>query len=419
MTQHPPVPPPPDPAIVTGDGAVRLSRSEVTHAGYTILASWAWFLYGFGSLLPLLRVEEGISRTVTGLHSVFLSAGAVVSGALTVPLVRALRRRGTTRLGLALAATGAAALCLSRTAWTSLPAVLLIGTGGSLLMNSTNPSLADHHGPAAAAALSEGNAVAAGVGLVAPLAVGAGVGIGWGWRPAILLLIPMTALALGLVARIPRGTPALDTVLYRHHHDRTRLPAVFWPLAGVVVLGVGIEFVCTAWSADLLQTRTGMSPGAASASVTAVVAGMATGRLLLGRLALRLPPRSLLFGVLATAALGWLILWPVTTRWIAIAGLAVTGLGISGMYPLGMSLVLRSVPGQGDQGTSKISIGVGLSSGLSPFLVGALADATSTHTAFVIVPALVALAFLLLIRARHPAPVPSPIPGNGSRSGTA
>ena len=73
----------------------------------------------------------------------------------------------------------------------SLPAVLLIGTGGSILVNSANPSLSDHHGPAAAAALSEGNAVAAGVGLAAPLAVGAGVGTrlglatrGAGRRPA-------------------------------------------------------------------------------------------------------------------------------------------------------------------------------------------------------------------------------------------
>jgi fucose permease len=118
--------------------------------------------------------------------------------------------------------------------------------------------------------------------------------------------------------------------------------------------------------------------------------------LLIGRLALRVPARDLLFGVLATSAIGWLISWPATTGWIAVAGLAVIGLGISGMYPLGMSLALRCVPGQGERGVSRISLGIGLSSGLLPFLVGALADATSTHTALVIVPALVALACLLL-----------------------
>jgi predicted MFS family arabinose efflux permease len=374
-----------------------LVRDEVTFAGYAVLATWAWFLYGFGSLLPLLRSEEDISRTVTGLHSVFLATGAMISGTLTVPLVRALRRRGAARLGLSLLALGAVALCLSGTPWLSLPSVLLVGTGGSILVNTANPSLSEHHGPAAAAALSEGNAVAAGVGLVAPLVVGAGVGLGWGWRPAVLVVVPLAALVAWLVSRVPVGTPAVDAVLERRHHDRAALPPVFWLLAGMVVASVGIEFVCTAWSADLLRTRTGMSPGAASASVTAVVGGMALGRWLVGRLALRVPARRLLATVFVVTALGWLVAWMATVPWIAVTGLILIGLGISAQYPLGISLVLASVPGQGDRATSRISLGIGLSSGLSPFLVGALADATSTHTAFVVTPGLVLIAATLLL----------------------
>jgi MFS family permease len=378
-------------------GAQRLARGELTHAGYGVLVTWAWFLYGFGSLLPLLRAEQGISRTMTGLHSVALAGGALVSGSLTEPLVRALRRRGATRLGLALMASGALALCLSRSPHLSLPSVLLVGTGGSLLVNNANASLSDHHGPAAAAALSEGNALAAGVGLVAPLAVGAGVGVSWGWRPAVLVVIPLAAFVAWLLRRVPPDTPALDTVLQRHHHDRGRLPLAFWLLAGTLVACVGIEFVCTAWSADLLLTRTELSPAAASAAVTAVVGGIAAGRFLVGRLALRLPAATLLFAALTTTALGWLVTWLATVPSIAVVGLAVTGIGISGQYPLGISLALASVPGQGDRATGKISLGIGLSAGLFPFLVGALADATSTHTAFVVVPALVALALSLMV----------------------
>lgn len=378
---------------------VRLHRDSVTYAGYAILAAWAWFLYGFGSLLPLLRAEQDISRTVTGLHSVFLAAGAMISGSLMVTLVRTLQRRGTARLGLSLLTIGTVSLALSGTPWLSLPSVLLVGTGGSILVNTANPSLSEHHGAAAAAALSEGNAVAAGVGLIAPLAVGAGVGLGWGWRPAVLVVIPLVVLVSRLIHRVPVGTPAVDAVLERRRHTRGTLPPVFRLLTGMVVASVGIEFVCTAWSADLLRTRTGMSPGAASAAVTAVVAGMAVGRWLAGRLALRIPARRLLVAVLVVTGMGWLIVWLGTVPWVAVVGLTVLGLGISGQYPLGMALVLASAPGQGDRATSKISLGIGLSSGLSPFLVGALADATSTHTAFVVVPGLVTLAALLLLGA--------------------
>jgi MFS family permease len=387
------------PAAGPDAGTARLSRDAVTRAGYAFLAGWAWFLYGFGPLLPLLRAEEGINRTLTGLHSVALAAGAIISGALAEPLVRALRRRGAARLGLLLVVAGAVALCLSRGAWLSLPSVLLVGTGGALLVNCANPILSDHHGPASAAAMSEGNAVAAGVGLVAPLAVGAGVGLGWTWRPAVLLVLPMAAAVWWLLRRVPPDTPAVDGVLERRRRGGARLPLVFWLLGGAVVTCVGIEFVCTAWSADLLRTRTGLSPGAASASVTAVVGGMAAGRVLLGRLAVRLPARMLLLAALGTTALGWLLAWTATVPWIGVTGLAVTGLGIAGLYPLGISLVLGSVPGQGDRASSKLSMGIGVSSGLFPFVVGAVADATSTHTAFVVVPGLVVLGAVLLLAA--------------------
>lgn len=198
---------------------LRLHRDEVTHAGYAALAAWAWFLYGFGSLLPLLRAEQDVSRTVMGLHSLALSAGALVAG----------------------------------------------------------------------------------------------------------------------------------------------------------------EFCTTAWSADLLRQQIGVSAGAASAGVTAIVAGMAAGRVVAGRLALRTQTRHLLFAALAVTALGWLVTWLATVPVAAIAGLTLTGLGIAGHYPLGVALVLGSVPGQGDRATGVLSLGIGFSAGLAPFAIGTLADATSTQ----------------------------------------
>jgi hypothetical protein len=43
-----------------------------------------------------------------------------------------------------------------------------------------------------------------------------------------------------------------------------------------------------------------------------------------------------------------------------------------------------------------MSIGIGVSSGLGPFVLGALADARGTHTAFLVVPVLVVTCLLLL-----------------------
>ena len=54
-------------------------------------------------------------------------------------------------------------------------------------------------------------------------------------------------------------------------------------------------------------------------------------------------------------------------------------------------------PGLGDRVAGMLSIGIGLSSGAGPFALGALADATSTHTAFLVVPVLMAVALALLL----------------------
>ncbi len=405
--------------MTPGSAAGGLERDAVTHAGYATLATWAWFLYGFGAVLPLLRAEEHTSRTVMGLHSLALAAGSLVAGPATVTLVRLLRRRGAVHLGLGLLSAGTLLLVAGRRPALTLPAVLLIGIGGAVLVNAANPTLTEHHGSASASALSEGNAVAAGVGLLAPLAVGAAVALGAGWRPALLVVLPLAGAVVAILRRVPAGT-AIDALPPPGGAGNVALPLAFWLLAGVVVTCVGVEFACTAWSADLLRQTAGLSAAAASATVTAVVGGMAVGRVVAGRLALRIPARRLLFGALALTAVGWTITWLATSPLPAVAGLVVTGLGIAGHYPLGMSLALSSAPGRADRATGVVSVGIGLSAGLSPFALGALADATSTHVAFVVVPGLLVGATLLLLVSRATGrAAASPAGGALTRAGRA
>jgi predicted MFS family arabinose efflux permease len=56
-----------------------------------------------------------------------------------------------------------------------------------------------------------------------------------------------------------------------------------------------------------------------------------------------------------------------------------------------------------------MSVAIGCAAGGGPFLLGALADATSTHTAFLVVPGLMVAALVLLLVTPRPAPAgPSP-----------
>jgi fucose permease len=167
----------------------------------------------------------------------------------------------------------------------------------------------------------------------------------------------------------------------------------------MIMASVGIEFCCTAWSVDLLQQRTTLSPSAASAGLSAVVGGMAAGRFAIGRLAVRYSSRRLLLAAFGLTVVGWLVTWTATVPVPALVGLALLGLGIAGQYPLGAALALAAAADHADAASGRMALGLSLAAGITPFTLGALADATSTHTAFTAVPLLEALAAVALLAA--------------------
>ena len=164
---------------------------------------------------------------------------------------------------------GLAGLCLGivvYTATTALPVTLLgaflAAFGGSFVVVLSAPVLSDHHGLSGPAAISEANAVAAGVGTVAPLVVGACVGLGLGWRPALLLVLPGRP---SLWASADGGCSRHDPLVPRAGAERPgRLPGRFWLSWGVVTAGIAVEFCLVLWTADVLREM-GLKPGQAAA----------------------------------------------------------------------------------------------------------------------------------------------------------
>jgi MFS family permease len=355
-------------------------------------------LYSYGAVLQLLRAEQGTPRAITGVHSLGLAGGSILTGLLADRLVRRLGRRRLLVAAFGASGAGVCAFCLPLgPAWT-VPSAFVLGTGGAMTIVAWLPVAGMTFGTAAPAVLSRWLAGSAGVGIVAPLVVGAAAGTGPGWRSGFLVAVVLFAAAVALVLRVPPGTPALDA---RAPAPERGAPGRGVPLSArrpvaLVVTLVAIEFCCTAWVADLLAQRTGLSLAAAASGVTAVLAGMTTARAAVGRLALAYEPRLLLAGSFLLTVAGWAVAWSVTAPAPALAGLLVVGLGIGGQYPLGVGLVLAAAPGAEDRTAGALSIGIGVSSGLGPFVLGALADTRGTHEAFLVVPGLVVACLLLL-----------------------
>jgi predicted MFS family arabinose efflux permease len=377
-------------------GPPEFVRTRLTWLTYAQLAVFGYFLYGFGPSVPLQRDDLHVSSAIGGLHGTALATGSTLAGLTFAALSRRVGRTGTLRVGLLGLAAGTLLYCLVPLLPVTLGGALVCGLFGSYVVTGSVVVLSAAHGPAGAAAISESNAAAAAAGLVAPLLLGAGAALGIGWQSGLLLAAVFALVVWVLsvwVARHPTDpTGAEGGPVDRAADLPGPLPAAFWLAWVVTLLCIGVEFCMTFWAADELREQAGASPAAATAGITAIVGGMFAGRLLGGRLALRVGPGRLLLAAVAVTLVGFAAFWLSAAPVAALAGLVVIGLGISLQYPLGTVRAVAASAGRPDRAAGRLSIAAGLASGIAPFVLGALADRIGTHAAFLLVPALLVAA---------------------------
>ena len=367
----------------------QLRRDRLTWLVYLQLGVYGYFLYGFGPTVPLLREEQDISRTLSGLHGTALAVGALVAGTTTAAIVRRWGRATALWGGLVIVCVGAVTYVSTTALPLTLTGAFLGSLGGSFTITAVAPTLMEHHGAGGPAAISEANATAAAAGIVAPLVVGLAVLTGLGWRAGLLVVLVLVG---ALAAALGRTRIPAPREVPQHHDGSTRLPTRYWIGWGVLAACIACEFCLTLWAADILHSRDGLGAGAASASLTGLVAGMFVGRLVGGRLALRFGVDPMLYAALAVAAVGFGVFWASTRAPFAIAGLMICGLGVALHYPLGISRAIDAAEGRPDLASARASLAVALAIGVGPFALGALADQIGLHQAFLVVPALLALA---------------------------
>lgn len=175
---------------------------------------------------------------------------------------------------------------------------------------------------------------------------------------------------------------------------------------GLLVAVFGLIALCTAygegalaeWGPLHIQEDLGGGQGIAAAGYAAVALAMALGRLsgtaLLERLG---QTRALVLGGL-TAAAGMLLGALAPSVWLALAGFAVTGLGLANLFPVAIARAGELAGPSGVAAASTLGYGGML---LGPPSIGFLADAFGLPTALTTVALLAATASAIAYAVRN------------------
>ena len=361
-------------------------RDRRTWVAYALLAWFAYLQAAPGLVIAHLRDELDLSYSAGGLHVAAFAAGSVVAGVIAARLERALGRRTLLWSAAALMGAGALGLTAGRTAEATVGSVLAMGVGGGLLLVTIQAALADRHGERRAVALTEAN-VAASVAYVVLIGVLSLTAVlHAGWRVALLASLAVPVLLWSRNRRLETDAPPTSRVA------QGRLPGIFWVAAAMLFCATAAEWCITAWGATFVEDAADVSTDTAVAMMAGYFGGVVAGRTVGSRLARRHDPARLIAFALAVTAGGFAFLWSAAGPAQALVGLALLGIGLGNLFPMGMSVTIALAPGQAALASGRAVMITSFAVLAAPLTVGTLADATSLKAALGVVPVALALA---------------------------
>jgi fucose permease len=221
-------------------------------------------------------------------------------------------------------------------------------------------------------------------------ALGLAAALHVGWRAAIVAVLVIAPLAY--VSGRGERIDAPQAAQARTGPERAALPPGFWIAAAMLFCTTAAEWCITAWGATFVENAVDVSADTAVALMVGYFGGVVAGRVLGSRLARRHDPARLLALALVVAAAGFAVLWPASTPAPALVGLALLGLGLGNLFPMGISVTVALAPGRAGLASGRAVAVTSFAVLLAPLTVGTLADATSLKAALAVVPVALALA---------------------------
>ncbi len=350
------------------------------------------FMGGFGPALPLLQEDQGTSGAIAGLHGTALGMASIIAGYLNAPLVHKYGRYRSIWLGLVVFNLGAMSFIALPQVWQTIPSILCAGIGLSITVNNAMTYLTSHYKDNSARAVSQANGVNSSFVLIGNFIIGTIAGTQFSWRLGLLICLPFAIILYLTLGKNHK----VEHIPDQSGRQKGSLPLKYWLSWIGLLFCIAAEFAIAFWAAALLREKTGLDAATSTTLVLAYPLGMMIGRWFGTYVFPNLDIDERLKLIIALQGFSFFLFWSSELIIVSFIALFFVGLGTSMQFALSTLRLLRFGWEKPDLAMGKSSLSAGIAIGLSPLLLGFLADSFGIVRGFLLVPILITIAFSIV-----------------------
>ena len=341
------------------------------------------FLMGsLGFSIQLIKRDFDLTRVMAAWHNIGWATALVVISILLLDHGHHRPVHQRMRIGWLVLVTGSILYCLSPNIYFSVPAIALAASG-SVIVGNIAAALLGSHSKTALNNIFRSTGVGLLMAAISPTLIGVTTQIDIPWR----WTVSISALLIGISAFFL--IPVIDAQPEVAHDERK----IIWNSAALSLLGfafltIMMEVGLSAWALDLLTER------GAQVKTAVLVATVAPYFVALVRVYLSFKKNHNLNRIWAfsifsvTVGIALIILTGSPT--LTLVGLIIAAVGIGPCGSIAMTNSSGSQQGA-DRGVAVFVIGMGLSNGASPWVMGFVSENFGFRAAYVVI--LIALVF--------------------------
>ena len=357
-----------------------LSR-QLVHRLVTLNAMSSYLMGSIGFSIQLIKPDFDLSRVVASWHNIGWAAALIFISLILLGHGHRRPAHQTIRFGWALMILGSLAYCLSPNIFFSVPAVILTASG-SVIAGNTATAILGAHSKTAMKNMFRSTGVGLFMASVSPTVIGITTQVEIPWR----ITVASTAVLIGLVALkiVPeleaRPVPALQE------------SKIVWNNTMIAILifaflTITMEVSLSAWAVDLLTER------GSQVKTSVLFATIAPYFVALSRIYLSTKDEFNLnriwrFSFVAIAS-GVLLVIFANSPTLTLAGLIIAAAGIGPCASIAIANASSTAQGS-DRGIAAFVIGMGISNGASPWIMGFVSENYGFEAAYAVI-------FLVLI----------------------